>query len=101
MYIDRLADRELDDALRRSGAVLIEGPKASGKTATASRRSASRVRIDLDPNIAGQVAVDPSLVLEGPKPRLLDEWQTYPQLWNAVRHAVDESPSRGQFILTG
>lgn len=101
MYIDRLADQQLDDALRRSGAVLIEGPRASGKTATASRRAASRIRIDVDPNVAGQVAVDPSLVLEGSEPRLLDEWQLYPQLWNAVRRAVDEGPGRGRFILTG
>jgi predicted AAA+ superfamily ATPase len=100
-YISRGADAELDRALRRSGAVLIEGPKACGKTATASRRAASVVRIDTDPNVAGQVAVDPALVLEGPTPRLLDEWQIYPQLWNAVRRAADERSGPGQFILTG
>lgn len=100
-YIDRIADGELDSALGRSGAVLIEGPKACGKTATASRRAASVVRIDVDPTVPGQVAVDPSLVLEGQTPRLLDEWQVYPQLWNAVRRAVDDLPGRGHFILTG
>src|SRR5690554_2334136 len=101
VYLQRMADSELDGALRRSGAVLLEGPKACGKTATASRRAASIVRADVDPSVAGQVAVDPSLVLEGPTPRLLDEWQIYPQLWDAVRRAVDDGSARGQFILTG
>lgn len=101
VYIARLADSELDSALRRAGAVLIEGPKACGKTATASRRAVSSVRLDTDVSVAGQIAVDPSLVLEGATPRLLDEWQLYPQVWNAVRRAVDDSPDRGLFILTG
>lgn len=100
-YIDRVADGQLDSALERAGAVLIEGPKACGKTATASRRAASVVRVDADPTVPGQVAVDPALVLEGPTPRLLDEWQIYPQLWNAVRRAVDDLPGSGHFILTG
>nr|WP_236779164.1 DUF4143 domain-containing protein [Agromyces seonyuensis] len=97
----RIADDELDAALRRSGAVLIEGPKACGKTATAGRRAASIVRVDTDLGVAAQIAVDPSLVLEGAEPRLLDEWQLQPQLWNAVRRAVDEGEARGRFILTG
>lgn len=100
-YIDRLADLQLGDALERSGAVLIEGPKACGKTETASRRAASIVHVDTDPAVAAQVAVDPALVLEGAFPRLLDEWQVQPGLWNAVRRAVDASGERGQFILTG
>lgn len=100
-YIARLADAELDDALGRAGAVLIEGPKACGKTATASRRAASVVRVDTDPAVAAQVAVDPGLVLEGKPPRLLDEWQAHPALWNAVRHSVDDSAEKGRFILTG
>lgn len=100
-YIERLADAQLGEALERAGAVLIEGPKASGKTVTASRQAGSIVRIDTEPTVAAQVAVDPALVLEGARPRLLDEWQVHPQLWNAVRRAVDDSSERGQFILTG
>lgn len=100
-YIHRLADGELDAALARAGAVVIEGPKACGKTETASRRVASVVHLDTDPTIPGQMAVDPALVLEGSLPRLLDEWQTYPALWNAVRRAVDATSERGQFVLTG
>nr|WP_274606999.1 DUF4143 domain-containing protein [Agrococcus sp. KRD186] len=85
----------------RAGAVLVEGPKACGKTATASRHVSSIVRVDTDPTVAGQVQADPALVLEGARPRLLDEWQVHPELWNAVRRAVDDAPERGQFVLTG
>lgn len=101
VYLQRVADGELRSVLDRAGAVLIEGPKACGKTATAERHAASVVHIDTDPTVAGQVAVDPALVLEGVPPRLLDEWQHYPQLWNAVRREVDNRSARGQFILTG
>lgn len=100
-YINRVADGELDAALARAGAVLVEGPKACGKTETASRRVASTVHLDTDPSVPGQMAVDPTMVLEGASPRLLDEWQTYPALWNAVRRAVDATGQRGQFVLTG
>ncbi len=100
-YIPRIADGELEEALARAGAVLIEGPKACGKTETASRRAASIVHLDVDPNVSAQVAVDPSLVLEGARPRLLDEWQLHPVLWNTVRRSVDAADSRGQFLLTG
>jgi predicted AAA+ superfamily ATPase len=100
-YIERLADAQLVAALERAGAVLIEGPKACGKTATASRRAASILHVDSDPAVAAQVAVDPTLALEGAKPRLLDEWQLQQSLWNAVRREVDDSGERGQFILTG
>jgi predicted AAA+ superfamily ATPase len=100
-YIERLADAQLADGLERAGAVLIEGPKACGKTATASRQAASILHVDSDPAVAAQVAVDPALALEGPKPRLLDEWQLQQSLWNAVRREVDDSGERGQFILAG
>lgn len=100
-YITRIADAELTSALERAGAVLVEGPKACGKTATAGRRAASVVRLDVDPAVAGQIAVDPALVLEGATPRLLDEWQHFPTLWNAVRRDVDDSSERGRYILTG
>jgi predicted AAA+ superfamily ATPase len=83
------------------GAVVIEGPKACGKTATARQVAASEVLLDVDANARRAIAVDPSLVLEGPIPRLLDEWQIEPTIWNHVRRAVDERSQPGQFILTG
>lgn len=100
-YIPRIADDELRRALRRVGAVLIEGPRACGKTETASQAARSEVHVDRDPSVPGLAAIDPMLVLEGPSPRLIDEWQLVPSLWNAVRGAVDERREVGQFILTG
>jgi predicted AAA+ superfamily ATPase len=100
-YRDRIADKELVARLRAAGAVVIEGPKACGKTTTAMRVAASHVMVDIDPSARQALAVDPSLVLEGDRPRLLDEWQVAPELWNYVRRAVDASDGFGHFILTG
>lgn len=101
MYRTRVVDRELRDLLSSVGAVVIEGPKACGKTETARRVSASEVRLDVDMNARQAVSIDPSLVLEGAAPRLLDEWQLAPALWNHVRRAVDDRRAPGQFVLTG
>lgn len=80
--------------------MLIEGPKACGKTETARRVARSEVRMDTQ--AARQAyAVDPALVLDGATPRLIDEWQEEPALWNDVRHAVDDRRTTGQFILAG
>ncbi|MEZ5331180.1 MAG: DUF4143 domain-containing protein [Thermoanaerobaculia bacterium] len=94
-------DTELERRLAASGAVVIEGPKACGKTETGRRHSASEVLLDVDANARQAVAVAPATVLDGPTPRLLDEWQTVPAIWNHVRRAVDERKDPGQFILTG
>jgi hypothetical protein len=80
---------------------VIEGPKACGKTATARQIAASEVLLDVDANARQAIAVDPALVLDGPTPRLIDEWQIEPAIWNHVRRAVDERSDPGQFILTG
>lgn len=100
-YLPRIVDAELHARLAAAGAVVIEGPKASGKTETARRRAASSVLLDVDENARRAAAVDPSLVLEGPAPRLIDEWQVEPALWNHVRRAVDDRGVPGQFVLTG
>ena len=98
-YRPRIVDEQLEAALRIAGAVVIEGPKACGKTETGRRASRSEVRIDTQ---AAQqaMAISPELLLEGATPRLLDEWQTAHEIWNYVRHAVDDRQARGQFILT-
>ncbi len=83
------------------GAVVIEGPKACGKTATARQVAASEVLLDVDINARRAIAVDPSLVLEGPTPRLFDEWQIEPEIWNHIRRTIDDRSMPGQFILTG
>ncbi len=101
LYKPRFIDKILEERLNQSGAILIQGPKGSGKTESALQVAKSIARMDSDPIIAVQMEVDPNLVLEGETPRLIDEWQEYPQIWNYVRHAVDERQAKGQFILTG
>jgi predicted AAA+ superfamily ATPase len=103
-YRNRLCDAELQLALSASGAVLIEGAKWCGKTSTASHAAKSAVYMqDPDTAISLRAMADtkPSLLLKGDTPRLLDEWQVAPVLWDAVRFTVDQRGARGQFILTG
>jgi predicted AAA+ superfamily ATPase len=100
-YLLRIADAELQTRLQSAGAVLIEGPKACGKTATGQRASRSMVALDTDLAARQLAAIDPGLVLQGPVPRLLDEWQVAPELWNAMRREVDTRAAVGQFILAG
>lgn len=100
-YLPRMVDEELRLDLRAFGAVVIEGPRATGKTWTGRRQATSEVRLDLDPEAAELARLDARQVLPGGTPRLVDEWQVVPELWNAVRHAVDDRGEPGQFILTG
>ncbi|MGH7868478.1 MAG: ATP-binding protein, partial [Candidatus Dormibacteraceae bacterium] len=100
-YRSRVVDEELALLLNATGAVLIEGPRACGKTVTARRVASSEVLLDLDVGARQAVAVDPGLVLDGPTPRLIDEWQIEPAIWNHVRRAVDDRATPGQFILAG
>jgi predicted AAA+ superfamily ATPase len=103
-YLPRIADTKLDLALQAMGAVLIEGPKWCGKTSTAEHVAKSALYMQ-DPDTFEEnilkAKTKPSLLLEGEVPRLLDEWQVAPVLWNAVRFAVDKRQETGQFILTG
>jgi len=100
-YLPRIADSELTQRLAAAGAVVIEGPKACGKTETARRQSNSVVLLDIDLQAQAAAQTDPSLLLDGAVPRLFDEWQVAPVLWNQVRRAVDSRQQPGQFILTG
>ena len=100
----RVIDRVLEESLQAAGAVLIEGPKWCGKTRTAKEIAKSVLAMqDPDNSDAYEKLADtkPSLLLKGDCPRLLDEWQVAPVLWDAVRFAVDERNKTGQFILTG
>ena len=100
-YARRVADVELKQCLAAAGAVLIEGPRACGKTVTAQQQAASEVFLDVDRRARDMIAVSPDLVLEGDAPRLIDEWQTAPVIWNHIRRAVDARRGKGHFILTG
>ncbi len=103
-YLMRTADLQLKERLNAFGAVLIEGPKWCGKTTTAEQASASVIKLQ-DTRLRSQymttAAVNPNLLLYGKTPRLIDEWQDIPVLWDTVRTIVDERQAEGQFILTG
>jgi predicted AAA+ superfamily ATPase len=103
-YKPRVIDNIMARYLATFGAVCIEGPKWCGKTWTASYHCNSEIMIG-DPanNFQNRslAELSPSLVLDGDAPRLIDEWQEVPSLWDAVRYAVDQRAQRGQFILTG
>ena len=103
-YMDRIVDKELDLRLEAFGATLIVGPKWCGKTTTGEQKAKSVIRMQ-DPDMReGYLATantKPSLLLKGDKPRLIDEWQDAPVLWDAVRMEVDRQGAEGLFILTG
>ena len=100
-YLPRIAETELSERLNRLSAVLIEGAKACGKTEMALHHCASQVRLDVDEGALATAQIAPSNVLAGPTPRLIDEWQLVPTLWNAVRREADARRQPGQFVLTG
>ena len=101
MYIRRLIEEELVEKLAASGALLIKGPKSCGKTATAKQYAKSVLEMDRDPQVPVMMGTNPKLLLTGNTPRLIDEWQEQPEIWNYVRHEVDDRKLKGQFILTG
>ncbi|MBI4668041.1 MAG: ATP-binding protein [Elusimicrobia bacterium] len=100
-YRNRIADAELIQRLLSAGAVVVEGPKACGKTTTARRIAASEVLLDVDQTARRAVDVHPAIVLEGKSPRLIDEWQAASDIWNHIRRAIDMRGRPGQFILAG
>ncbi|MCK9612743.1 MAG: DUF4143 domain-containing protein [Bacteroidales bacterium] len=100
-YIKRIIEEDLKEKLSASGAVLIKGPKSCGKTATANQFAKSVLEMDRDKQVPVIMATNPKLLLVGDTPRLIDEWQEQPEIWNYVRHEVDDRKAKGQFILTG
>lgn len=103
-YRHRIMDVLLKKKLEAKGAVLIEGPKWCGKTTTAEEIAASKVmlaRTDVKNNFRSLLEIDTDAALAGAPPMLIDEWQTVPKLWDAVRYTVDQRRKMGQFILTG
>jgi predicted AAA+ superfamily ATPase len=100
-YQPRIVDTELASVLKAIGAVVIEGPRGCGKTETGRNHAASEALLDVDEDMRQAVAVNPALALDGETPRLIDEWQLAPAIWNLVRRAVDDRRRPGQFILTG
>lgn len=99
-YRRRVVDDELDELVPALPAVSLEGPRGVGKTWTARLRGGSLIRLD-DPRVFEVVGAQPSLLVRGTPPVVIDEWQRYPPSWDLVRRAVDEGPLGGRFILTG
>ncbi len=103
-YLPRITDRILEESLEAFGAVLIVGPKWCGKTTTAEQYAASAMKLQ-DQKRSKQYLMmadlDPARLLQGDTPRLIDEWQMAPVLWDTIRAEVDERGEEGQFILTG
>ena len=103
-YWNRIVDNELELRLEAFGATLIVGPKWCGKTTTAGEKAKSILKMqdpDMREGYLATAQTKPSLLLKGENPRLIDEWQEAPVLWDAVRTAVDERQEEGLFILTG
>jgi len=100
-YIKRISDSELQRKLNSSGAVLIRGAKACGKTESAKQLSGSILNVDRDEQVLALMETAPQRLLLGKTPRLIDEWQEQPKLWNYIRHEIDNRGQTAQFILTG
>lgn len=101
MYLTRAVDGALDELLHAMGAVLIEGARGCGKTSTGLEHSRSSIRLDSSPQLVELASLNPLELLKGETPRLVDEWQLAPALWNVIRHEIDDRQQRGQFILSG
>ncbi len=100
-YLPRIAESAINMALGAAGSVVIEGPRACGKTWTARQFARSEVLFDGSDEQAMAFAVDPARMLEGKVSRLLDEWHLVPGVWNAMRRACDDRRGKGIFLLTG
>jgi predicted AAA+ superfamily ATPase len=100
-YNKRLLDAKIEKKLKSTGGILLKGVRFCGKTTTALQHAASSVRFDKSETLREQAKLAPQIVLQGNTPRMLDEWQLVPSIWNAVRAEIDERSAKGQFILTG
>ena len=100
-YIKRITDAELERKLNASGGVLIKGAKACGKTESANQLAKSALNVDRDEQVEPLMQTAPKRLLLGESPRLIDEWQAQPKLWDYIRHEIDDRQKNAQFILTG
>jgi predicted AAA+ superfamily ATPase len=101
IYKERISDKELKRKLNASGGVLIKGAKACGKTESAKQLAKSVLSVDRDEQVEALINTAPKRLLFGNTPRLIDEWQAQPKLWDYIRHEIDDRQENAQFILTG
>ena len=100
-YLARTIDARVERLLGAMGGIVLEGPRACGKTSTGLHHARSSVRMDASPGTVELADLDPAGLLQGDTPRLIDEWQLAPSLWNVIRHEIDDRQKPGQFILSG
>lgn len=100
-YKTRVVDQLIGDRLRIVGGVVLEGVRGCGKTSTGLQNASSSIRLDALAQAQIIAEQQPELILEGPNPRLIDEWQLAPAIWNHLRHTIDAREGKGQFILSG
>jgi predicted AAA+ superfamily ATPase len=100
-YVPRLIDALIERKLQSAGAVVLRGPRAVGKTTSALHHAASSVRLDQRRELIDAAELTPATLLAGPVPRLIDEWQLAPSIWNSIRAEIDARGLPGQFILAG
>ena len=100
-YRSRVVESELRERMQATGALLIDGPKAVGKTSTAARVGATMLRMDVDRAARAALDIQPDQLFTMPTPIVFDEWQETPELWNLVRRAVDDHEGKGLYVLTG
>lgn len=101
VYLPRVADGRVQALLNALGGVVVEGPRGCGKTSTGLHFARSSIRLDASPQAVALADLDPVSLLQGDTPRLIDEWQLAPVLWNIIRHEIDDRQAKGQFILSG
>lgn len=99
-YLSRYIESTIRRKLNSSGVVVVEGPKFCGKTTTSALFAKSEIRLNTE-SVIQLARLEPANILIGDKPRLIDEWQTVPDLWNQAKAAIDKKPGFGQFIFTG
>lgn len=100
VYYERYIEKQIERALRTSGALVVAGPKFCGKTTTCMRYQKSVMKLNTAQTIR-MASLNPAMVLKGEKPRLIDEWQKVPDIWNQVKNDLDEEYVFGKYILTG
>jgi predicted AAA+ superfamily ATPase len=100
-YRKRIIDKQIEQKLTALGGILLAGARGVGKSTTAKHYAATYVSLDQSPQTLDAARIIPKNVLQGDTPRVIDEWQLAPELWNTARNEIDTRNAKGQFILTG
>lgn len=100
-YRARVVEKVLTDRLNALGGVLLQGARGCGKTSTGMQLSSSYISLDSNPELVATAEAAPEFILQGETPRFIDEWQLAPNIWNVMRHRIDRTQEKGQFLISG